>query len=52
MVEYDGKKQSVAMWASELDMPYTSLLHKLNRGLTLEEVIGGKEVDEHTFSNV
>ena len=52
IIEYNGKRQSVSMWASELQIPYTTLAHKLNRGLTMKEIVGGKTVDEHMFSIV
>lgn len=33
------------MWASELNISYTTFLHKLNRGLTINEIIEeGKEL--------
>ena len=39
LIEYDGKRQTIAMWARELGMSRQALRHRLEAGWTIEEAM-------------
>jgi hypothetical protein len=41
MLEYKGKKQSLALWAREIGINYDTLKSRINRGWSFEKAIGG-----------
>jgi len=38
-IEYIGKKQVISDWAKELNIPYYTLIRRLNDGISISEVV-------------
>lgn len=39
LISYNGKTQTIALWCEELELPFSTVKNRLNRGLPVEKVL-------------
>lgn len=39
LISYNGKTQTIALWCEELELPFSTVKNRLNRGLPAEKVL-------------
>ena len=46
LITHEGRTQTAAQWADELDLRYATILERIGKGLTPEEILSTRRLDE------
>lgn len=51
LIVYNGKTQTIAQWSKMLNIPYSTIKNRLNKGLQVEKILSDKNLCADRFEN-